>query len=176
MHAGGAELHPTARLAVVHPEGHVDALDLLQMVGLREGGRQQRLFAIVLLQRLDGVVLIELERKDEIRLQHTGELPRHHGGVAAVRAGGGCRGGVTDQLCTARRAGVCLHALCIRTPVVTQAGGVPVRAVARVCGGLFFRFRRLFCSRLLFLCLLRRLSRLRLFFRVKRLDLGDIKA
>ena len=120
MHTGGAELHPTARLAVVHPEGHVDALDLLQMVGLREGGRQQRLFAIVFLQRLDGVVLIELEWKDEVRLQHTGELPRHHGGVSAVRAGRGCRGGVADQLCTARRAGICLHALCIRTPVITQ--------------------------------------------------------
>ena len=61
MYRGGMELHASAGLAVVHPEGDIHALDLLQMVGFGEGRRQQRLFVIVLLQRLNGILLAQLK-------------------------------------------------------------------------------------------------------------------
>ena len=68
MYRGGMELHASAGLAVVHPEGDIHALDLLQMVGFGEGRRQQRLFEIVLLQRLNGILFAQLEGQHKIGL------------------------------------------------------------------------------------------------------------
>ena len=68
MYRGGMELRASAGLAVVHPEGYIHTLDLFQMVGFGEGRRQQRLFEIVLLQRLNGILLAQLEGQHKIGL------------------------------------------------------------------------------------------------------------
>ena len=101
MYRGGMELDASAGLAVVHPEGYVHALDLLQMVGFGEGRWEQWLFEIMLLQRLDGVLLAQFEGKHKVGLQNAGELPRNHRRISAVWAGR-CRSRrVAEQLRTA---------------------------------------------------------------------------
>ena len=61
----------------------------------------------------------------------------------------------------------------VRTPVLVQAGGIPVRAV---CGSpLLFRFGR-FLSRFRFFLLSRRFCCFRFFFRVERFNFCDIEA
>ena len=101
MYRGGMELDASAGLAVVHPERYIHTLDLLQMVGFGEGRWQQRLFEIVLLQCLDGILLAQLEGKHKVGLQNAGELPRNHRRISAVWAGR-CRSRrVAEQLRTA---------------------------------------------------------------------------
>ena len=61
MYLRSMEPGASAGLAIVHPERNIHAFDLLQMVGFGEGRWQQRLFEIVLLQCLDGILLAQLE-------------------------------------------------------------------------------------------------------------------
>ena len=117
------------RLAVKHPEGDVDALDLLDLVlgGKRAG--QKGLVFIMPLERMDRVLAAELKGQNEVRLQRPGELSRHDRRVSAVRAGG--RGGVrvADELRTARGAGIGFHPGGVRAPVGVHGGDVPCAAV-----------------------------------------------
>ena len=173
MYSGGMELCASAGLAVVHPERYIHAFDLLQMVGFGEGRWQQRLFSIVLLQRLDGVLLAQLEGKHKVGLQNTAELPRKYRRVSAVRAGRGRSRRIAEQLRTTRRTAVGLHAGRVRAPVLAQTGSIPVRAV---CGSLLvFRFGR-FLSRFCLFLLLRRFRRFCFFFCVERFNFCDIEA
>ena len=173
MYLRSMELRTSAGLAVVHPERYIHTLDLLQMVGFGEGRWQQRLFEIVLLQCLDGILLAQLEGKHKVGLQNAGELPRKYRRISAIRAGRGCGRRVAEQLRAARRAAVGLHADRIRAPVLAQTGSIPVRAV---CGSLlFFRFGR-FLGRFRFFLLLCRFRRFCFFFRVERFNFCDIEA
>ena len=173
MYLRSMELRTSAGLTVVHPERYIHTLDLLQMVGFGEGRWQQRLFEIVLLQCLDGVLLAQLEGKHKVGLQNTAELPRKYRRISAVRAGRGRSRRIAEQLRTTRRTAVGLHAGRVRAPVLAQAGRIPVRAV---CGSLlFFRFGR-FLSRLRFFPLLCRFRRFCFFFCVERFNFCDIEA
>ena len=73
-------LHP----AIVEPEGHIDALDLLDVVSVLEGFGEEGLALIILLQVLDGRLPVHLEGDDVLRLELAGKLSAQHGGVAAV--------------------------------------------------------------------------------------------
>ena len=173
MYRGGMKPDASAGLAVVHPEGYVHALDLLQMVGFGEGRWEQWLFEIVLLQCLDGILLAQLEGQHKIGLQNAGELPRKYRRVSTVWARCGRSRRVAEQLRTARRAAVGFHVGRVRAPVLAQTGGIPVRAV---CGGLlFFRSGR-FLGRLRFFPLLCRFRRFCFFFCVERFNFCDIEA
>ena len=87
----------------------VDALDLLHVVLGRERLRQEGLSFVVRLQRLDGVLLRELERQDIFRFQRPGELSRHDRRVFRSRGSGCRRRLVAEQLRPARRAGIGPH-------------------------------------------------------------------
>ena len=118
-------------------------------------------------------LLVQLEGEHKVGLQNTGELPRNHRWISAVRTGRGCSRCVAEQFRAARWAAVGLHVGRVRAPVLAQTGGIPVRAV---CGGLlFFRFGR-FLSRFCFFLLLCRFRRFCFFFRVERLNFCDIEA
>ena len=97
-------------LSVKDPEGHIYALDLLNVVFLGEGLGQQVFSLVILPQGLFGSLLIQLKGQDVVRLEHAVKLRRHHGGVAAVGAAGGCRGGVANKLRPAAGAVIGLHA------------------------------------------------------------------
>ena len=173
MYLRSMELRTSAGLTVVHPERYIHTLDLLQMVGFGEGRWQQRLFEIVLLQCLDGILLAQLEGQHKIGLQNAAELSRKHRRVSTVWAGCGCSRCVAEQFRTARWAAVGFHVGRVRAPVLAQAGRIPVRAV---CGSLlFFRFGR-FLSRLRFFPLLCRFRRFCFFFCVERFNFCDIEA
>ena len=61
---------------IEEPEGHVDALDLLDMVVAAETARQELLALIILLQGANRGLLVQLERQNIVGLEHPGELPR----------------------------------------------------------------------------------------------------
>lgn len=86
MYLRSMEPGASAGLAIVHPERNIHAFDLLQMVGFGEGRWQQRLFEIVLLQCLDGILLAQLEGQHKIGLQNAAELSRKHRRVSTVWA------------------------------------------------------------------------------------------
>ena len=136
------------------------------MIFIGEGFGQENFSLAVLLERLDCILLAEPERKDEIRLQFSRELPRHDRGVAAIGAGRCRRALVTEQLRAAARAAVCLHAFPLLAPVLAEARGIPVSAV----GGGFLLFCGLFLFRML------RCRSLFFLLSIKRLDLCDIVA
>ena len=54
--------------AIEHPEGDIDALDLLNVVFAGEGPGKEKLALVVLFQRMNGVLLAEFERKHKVRL------------------------------------------------------------------------------------------------------------
>ncbi len=164
MGAGGLVAGVAHRLAVKHPEGDVNAADLLHVVFVGKGLRQKNLPLVVLSERLDGIFPAELEGDNEIRFQLTGKLPRHHRGVAAIGAGCCRRALIADQLRTAAGAAVRLHVRALLAPVVAEAGGIPIAAV----GGRFLLLRGLFFSRLL------RCRGPLFFLRVERLDLRNV--
>ena len=131
------------RLTVEHPEGDINALDLLDLVLGGKRSRQEGLVFIVPPERIDRVLAAELEGQNIVRPQRPGKLPRHDGRVAAVRAGG--RGGVriADELRTAGRTGIGLHPGGIRAPVGAHGAGVPRAAVVAALRGGIRRFKRL---------------------------------
>ena len=93
-------------LGVEQPEGHVNALNLGDVVLALERLGQEGFALIIFGQLGDGGVLVHLEGQDVFGLQLARKLAAQHGGVAAVGAGGGRRGGVADQLRAAGGAGV----------------------------------------------------------------------
>ena len=125
--SGGREVQIRVSLPVKEPEGHIDALDLLDVVFRGEGPGQQMLALVEFSQGFLGRLLIQLEGQDIVRLEHAVKLGGHHGGVAAVGAAGGGGGGVTDQLRAAGGAAVGLHA---------RLGQVPFRILRADLGGL----------------------------------------
>ena len=141
------------------------------MIFIGKGFGQENFSLAVLLERFDCIFLAEPERKDEIRLQFSRELPRHDRGVAAIGTGCCRRALVAEQLRAAARAAVCLHAFPLLAPVLAEAGGIPVSAV----GGCFLFLCSLFLFGLFLLCLLRCRS-LFLLLCVKCLNLRDIVA
>ena len=110
-------------------------------------------FPVVLFQRRNGRGLIELERQDIVRLQHSAELAGDDAGISAV--GAARRGGVfvADQLRTAGRAVIDVHTVPRRVPSPPLAPARPV-----------FRFL-MECVRRLFVLLL-----------IELFDLRDLKA
>ena len=127
-------LHP----AIVEPEGHIDALDLLDVVAVLEGFGEEGLALIILFQIFDGRFLVHLEGDDVLRLELAGKLSAQHGGVAAIGAGGGCCLGAADQLCAAGGAGS-----------AAEASGLPLSPDRAIGRSLFGCFGGLVC-----LCLL----------------------
>ena len=151
-------------LTVEHPEGDVDSLDLADLVAAGKCLWQKPLPLVMVLQGLLGGLLVQLEGQDVVRLQGAGKLPGHHGGVAAVGTGGGCRGLIADELCPAGGAAVSLHLGAVLSPVAVELGVVP--------GGI-----RLPCffPCLLFLRGSVGLLGLLLLLRIHGLDLGYVK-
>ena len=88
----------------IEPERHVDALDFLEAVALCEAVRKELLAAVVVLERRDRRVLVELERDDEIGFEHIVQLAGNHGVVAAIGTARDGRNLVDEQLRAARRA------------------------------------------------------------------------
>ena len=160
---GGLELNIGVRIAIEQPEGHIDPLDLLNMVACGKRFGQQFFPFVMLFQRLDSSFLVQLKGDDIIRLQAACKLAGHHRGVAAVGAAGGGSGLVTDQFCAAGGAVVGFHALLcpsisFKRPFAIRISGSLLCLLFRLLL-LFFLFRR----RCL-LCLL-------IFLSVQRLDL-----
>ena len=115
-------------LGIVKPEGDIYALDLRDVVLALERLGQEGLALVISGQLGDGGLFVQLEGQDVFRLQLAGELAAQHRGVAAVGAGGGSGGLVTDQLGSAGGAGVAVQALCLglaphRAVLPGQAGG-----------------------------------------------------
>ena len=154
MRTGGFEEGLTVRFPVKEPEGDVNALNFLQLILGGERSGQEKSLLIMLFQRRDGSLLIQLKGNDVIRLQCTGKLTRNHGGIAAVGAGRGGRGGIADQLRRAGRAGIGFHAVCVGAPVLAETGQIPFALLLRL---ICFRFLMGFHS-LFFLLLIQRLD------------------
>lgn len=108
----------------------------LQGDSAQKGAREERLFLIVPLERVDSRVLAELEGDDVVRLERAAELRGHDSRVPAV--GAARRGGrrIADKFCTAGGAGVGAHVF----DLVAPAG---VRGLCLDCGFLFLRVQRL---------------------------------
>ena len=125
------------RAGVKQPEGDIDSLNLLQMIAAGEGTGQEEFFAVVLFQRRDGGLFVQLERDHIVRLHGAAELSGYDGVVAAV--GTACRGcgGVADQFRAAGGTAVRFHCFAVRTPILLKSGGVPGRFLSRLTGFLF---------------------------------------
>ena len=146
------------RLAVEHPEGNIDPLDLLHMIFLGEAFGQEKFSLVVFLERFYGILFAGLEWNDEIRTQYAGKLTRHHRRVSAVGTGCGCRGFIADKLRAAAGAAVSPHPLPLRSPVLAETRGIPYSSINGRCAMVLLCFFRclLGCRRLfLFLCVKR---------------------
>ena len=104
--ARGLEDGASGGLGVVEPEGHVDALNLVDAVAAGEALRQQDLAFIVLGQGLLGGLVVELEGNHELGLKIAGKAIGRDHGVAAVGALGDGGARVADELGAAGRAHV----------------------------------------------------------------------
>ena len=123
--AGGGKAQLGVGVAVVQPEGHIHALDLVDMVLAAEHLGQQGLALEVLLQLFLRRFFIQLEGDDEVGAQVSGKLSGEDDGVAAERAGRGGHGVVAHDLAAAALADISMQtgglALC-----PAAAGGGPV--------------------------------------------------
>ena len=150
------------RAGVKQPEGDIDSLNLLQMIAAGEGAGQEEFFAVVLFQRRDSSLFVQLERDHIVRLHGAAKLSGHDGIVAAVGTTGGSGGGVADQFRAAGGTAVRFHSFAVRTPILLKSGGIPSRFFSELTG-FPFCFRLLKSS----LCFL-------LLSSIERLDLGYV--
>ena len=122
---GGGKAQLGIDIAVVQPEGHIHALDLVDMVLAAEHLGQQGLALEVLLQLFLSCLFVQLEGDDEVGAQVSGKLSGQHDGVAAEGAGRSRHGVIAHDLAAAALAGVGVQtgslALC-----PAAAGGSPV--------------------------------------------------
>ena len=116
----GLVVRGAVHLAGEHPEWHIDALDLLNVVIGGKRSRQQLSAFVILLERLDRLLLVYLERDQIIRPVHAREFARDHGGIAAVGAAGRRRRIVADQLCAAAGAVIGAHVGRIAPPAAVR--------------------------------------------------------
>ena len=93
-------------VGVVEPEGHVDALDLVDVVARLELAREEDLALVVLVKGGDGSLVVKLEGNDEVRLEVARKGGRLHGLVAAVGATRDSNGAVSHELGATRRADI----------------------------------------------------------------------
>ena len=124
MDPGGFEGHIRADLGIVQPEGHIDTLDLLNVIFRLEGLGKQGFPLVMVRQGSHGGSFVHLEGNDHIRLLAAGELPGDNGGIAAIGAGSGGSGLVADQLRAAGGAVVGVEVFSLLTPVLS--GGIHI--------------------------------------------------
>ena len=129
--AGGVEGHIRLHPGVKEPEGHIHALDLLDVAVLHKGPGQDGPVAVVLFEGRHGVLPGFRKGNDVVRLPGAAEVPRNHRGIAAVGAGGGRGGLLTDQLRAAVGAGIGPQLLFVGAPVAARLGQHPVFLLLR---------------------------------------------
>ena len=93
-------------VGVVEPEGHVDALDLVDVVARLELARKEDLALVVFVKGGDGSLVIKLEGNDKVRLEVTRKGGCLHGLVATVGATRDGNGAVSHELGATRRANI----------------------------------------------------------------------
>ena len=116
-------------LGVIEPEGHVDALNLVDAVAAGEALRQQDLALIVLGQGLLGGLVVEFEGNHELGPEIAGKAIGRDHGVAAVGALGDGGARIADELGPTGRAHV----------GAVEAGRVAGRGGGRFLGLLLSR-------------------------------------
>ena len=137
---GGGKAQLGIGIAVKEPEGHIHALDLVDVVLAAEHPGQQGLALEVFLQLCLGGLFVQLEGDDEVGPQGPGKLPGEDDGVAAEGAGGRRHGVVAHDLAAAALAAVSM-----------QTGGLPFCPAA--AGGGPLHLAGLFVLQLLVIAL-----------------------
>ena len=167
----------TARIDMpaVKPEGDIDSLDLLKMVGIAEGARQKHFALIIVFQGIHRLLLFLPERNDVVRFQGSRELTGNDRIVPAIGTLCGCCGLITDEFGSTGGTVIGPHFSGIFSPSlpgILSAAGIFLCRCRPGCGlrgFLFSLFLSLFLS--FFIGFFLRLFRRGIFVCVKLLDL-----
>ena len=136
-HLCRAALNFRIRITAVEPERNVNPLHFLNPVFASEQSWQKNLSFQMLFQLLLCLLLIQLERNNQIRLQHSFKLLWHNYRVAAVRTARCCCTVIRNDLAAAGIADICLKCTVIANLLVALCHivSIPLRILC-----LFFIF------------------------------------
>ena len=131
-----------------HPERHIDALDLLDVVVGLEGFGKKKSSFVVFFERADRLLLVYFEGDHIVRAVHACELSGDDRRISAVGAARRRSSLVTDQFRAAGRAVVGAHVRCVAPPTgnrVCTAGSSGSLRRSRSCRFSLSRFLVRFC-------------------------------